>query len=165
MNHIANMKYLIEKVIPHISGMKNHSDSCEMADAVLDFNEYIREPTNSETLMSRELTTQYNCGRSGCLAGWYSMLSAQDERLESYDQSQIMSFSPGSLADHFGITIQEATELFGGTGDGMESYESPDVPGNDYDDDGYSNDLILFARASRAEELLEDMLEAEEEPA
>lgn len=167
-NHIANMKYLIEEVIPHISGMKGHSGSCKLSDAVLDFNEYIREPTSSETLMNRKLTTQHNCGRSGCLAGWYTMLSAQDERLMAYDQSQIMSFSENALADHFGISVQEANELFGGTGDGIESHESPDVPGDDFDDDGYSNDLILFARGCRAEELLEEMekaLEAEENPA
>jgi hypothetical protein len=163
-----NLHYLINTVAPFLNNMKSNEEHCEMSDAVLDFNEYIRLPSNSSVLLDRKITDAHNCGRSGCLAGWYTMLSEQDKRLSANELSDIQAFSENALADHFGIEVHEATALFGGSGDGAESTEARDIPGDQYDDydvGRHSNELILDSRVSLAEELLEEQLDAEENPA
>lgn len=163
----ANLAYLIETVIPFISGMKDRHESNGISDAVLDFDEYIREPTKSETLMGRELTTAHNCGRVGCLAGWYTMLSAQDERLPEEELVSLSSYSEYMLSIHFDISMSESVGLFGGQGGGAEEDLSPDIEATDEDGDycsgHYSNELILDARCELAAQLLEEKTEALED--
>jgi len=68
------------------------------------------------------INDKHDCGRKGCLAGWYLMMSEQDRRFIPWDPqyTSIKGFSTHDLARHFNISHSEAMDLFGSTGEGVE---------------------------------------------
>jgi hypothetical protein len=151
-----NREYLRNEVIPHVRKMAERQelrmlkelgtcyidpgsliDEVPHADgdrpAVLNFGIYEQIYAKNCNIIDDE----YNCGRTGCLAGWYLMMSEQDRRFIPWDPQWLMikSFDTRRLAQHFNISHHEALDLFGSTGEGVERELLEGMEG-DYDDNG-----------------------------
>lgn len=152
-NPAENLKYLIETVVPFIEKIEEHDDGTGTC-TTLNFDEYFFKP-NYGPAAGRKISKKYDCGRQGCLAGWYVMMSEQDKRLTERQLAVLLNgFSENALSEHFGIEYRDAAALFGGIGDGEEQrFEPEDV--DDYGEFQYSNEQMISARLELAESLLE----------
>jgi hypothetical protein len=79
--------------------------------SLLNFDTYRENntPTGFEAL---PISSEYNCSREGCLAGWYVFIMEDQGRGEEVEGLQI-GYSTIGLAKHFGILNGEAHMLFG----------------------------------------------------
>lgn len=110
MSARENRKYLHDVVFPHLKNMPTQYDSCNIGNpALLDFDVYI---FNHSRLNTDDITDEYNCGRKGCLAGWYVMLSDRDKRINVDDRRRIQGYDLYSLANHFDLDLPTARQLF-----------------------------------------------------
>ncbi|MEE9383207.1 MAG: hypothetical protein V3V08_07320 [Nannocystaceae bacterium] len=120
------LHYLRTVVIPHIEKMDRIEQWLTSAGerrpnaeiggrAILNFNWYLDE--DRET--GKPISTDYNCGLEGCLAGWYKLLAERDKQIP---EGALPSYGIFTLADHFGIDSDAAEALFGGTGSGAERH-------------------------------------------
>ena len=110
--------------------------------AVLNFGLYEQVYSKNCNIINDE----YNCGRTGCLAGWYVMMSEQDRRFIPWDPqwTSIKQFSTHQLAKHFNISFGEAHDLFGSTGEGVERESLEGMEGEE-DENGYEMTLEQVA--------------------
>lgn len=151
-----NRDYLREEVIPHVREMARRQevkmlhalgtcyiDPSELVDnldpqdekpAVLNFGIYDQVYSKNCNIIN----DKYDCGRTGCLAGWYVMMSEQDRRFIPWDPqwTSIKSFDTRALARHFNIAYEEAIDLFSSTGEGAER-EALEYAELQYNDNGY----------------------------
>ena len=113
-------KFLHNVVLPHLEGMaipedgddENLPANC----AILNLNEYTKGGLNPS-----EVSSKYNCGREGCFAGWYTFISDKYKRLSIAEQSQLEDYDEDNLAGHFGITQDDASDIFSPYGGGVEN--------------------------------------------
>ena len=157
-----NREYLRDEVIPHVREMARlqeirmlrevgtcYTDPGQLIDdlnrpqneqweakkpAVLNFGLY----NHVYAANCNIINDKYDCGRTGCLAGWYMMMSEQQRRFQPWDPqwTSILSFSTHDLARHFNISFTEAHDIFGSTGEGAER-EMLEGSEYDYDDNGH----------------------------
>lgn len=152
-----NRDYLQNEVIPHVRKMAQrqeqrmleklgtsytspdelitcYADKRETS-AILNFGLYEQIYAKNCNIIN----DKYNCGRQGCLAGWYLMMSEQDRRFIPWDPqwTSIKQFDTRKLARHFNISNTEAHDLFGSTGEGVER-DSLEGREGEYDDNGDS---------------------------
>jgi hypothetical protein len=171
-----NRDYLHNEVIPHVREMAQqqelrmlaklgtcYTDPSDLTDvvhkddgerpAVLNFALY-------ETIYAKNcniINDEYNCGRTGCLAGWYKMMSEQQRRFVPWDPDwlSIGSFDTRKLARHFNISQAEAHDLFGSTGEGVERESLYGMEGEE-DEDGCEMSIEQVATAELTQgEILE----------
>ena len=140
-----NLKYLKEEIFPFLREMPTIEQVADgeapYMSAVLDFDEYWIDE------MGKPITDEYSCGRAGCLAGWYVMISEQEGRLTDEELVKLKDgFSERRLGEHFGIEYCEAGELFGSKGGGFNQ------------DGHYDTNEILADR----EEFLDRLLDSTE---
>ena len=140
----ANLQYLKEKVFPFLRSMPTVEEAIDgevgASAAILDFDEYIID------LKGKEITDQYSCGRTGCLAGWYVMLSEQEGRLQEDDIEALKDhWDEELLAAHFDIDCTEAGALFGSKGGGHREYGHHDTEEILNDREEYLDHLLLTA--------------------
>lgn len=112
-------KFLYETVIPFIKNMPADDECYIEGAATLNFNTYVSEHDRHTAC---EITDQYNCGRKGCLAGWYLMLSDRENRLLERERDKIDHFNVQALSTHFGIPHREASNLFSGKSPGATQH-------------------------------------------
>lgn len=166
-----NRDYLRDTVIPHVREMARRQENRmvqELGTCYIDPSELIddlnRDPEGCEYDAKKPavlnfgvydkiyakncniINDQYDCGREGCLAGWYVMMSEQQRRFQPWDPqwTGIKKFSTHALAKHFNISFCEAHDLFGSTGEGAERESLEDFEG-DYDENGYEMGLEEIA--------------------
>lgn len=129
---LKNLEYLQKTVVPHLERMPTKEDyHSVMSDtsmnskvrnflqrtmAFLNFGDYVKDIGRRH----RPITDDYNCGRHGCLAGWYVMMSKEDERISETEQTRLNGFSTEKLGIHFGISELQADRLFSTLGGGCE---------------------------------------------
>jgi len=176
-----NREYLRDTVIPHVREMVKLQElrmlrtlgttyinpdelighlGCEVQDeseprkpAILNFALY--EQTYAKNC--NIINNQYDCGRTGCLAGWYMMMSEQQRRFVPWDPqwTSIKRFRLHDLAKHFNISFDDAHDIFGSTGEGAER-EMLEGSEYDYDDDGNTMEIGEIAVAELTQgEILE----------
>lgn len=133
-------RFLYNVVVPHLETMPTAEEVFEDAQgtnhemytpsrvcaitgkAILNLNQYVRV-ANHRVPVNR--SNKYNCGRTGCFAGWYVMISDSYDRLSEHERECIDEYETFDLAEHFGISHKEAGWLFGGLGQGIEKYHDP----------------------------------------
>lgn len=172
---LQNREYLRDEVIPHVREMAKRQeismlkalgtcyiDPSELIDdldpedtkpAVLNFGIYDQVYSKNCNIINDE----YNCGRTGCLAGWYVMMSEQQRRFQPWDPqwTGIKQFSTHSLAKHFNISFSDAHDLFGSTGEGVERECLEDAE-YEYNSHGYEKCIEEIAVAELTQgEILE----------
>jgi len=176
-----NREYLRDTVIPHVREVAKRQeirmlrelgtayiDPSELVDnldceeegaydaekpAILNFGIYDKVYSKNCNIINDE----YNCGREGCLAGWYLMMSEQQRRFQPWDPqwTSIQGFSTHDLAKHFNISFHDAHELFGSTGEGVERECLEDAE-YEYNSHGYEKCIEEIAVAELTQgEILE----------
>ena len=133
-------KFLYNVVVPHLEAMPTAEEVLEDArgtnlemytpsrvcaipgKAVLNLSQYVRVADNDVPI---NRSNKYNCGRTGCLAGWYVMISDNYDRLSDLERDDVDDYDISSLAGHFGISYQEADWLFSSLGQGIENDHDP----------------------------------------
>lgn len=137
-------KFLYNVVLPHLETMPTAEEALEdtrrtnpdlasatytssrvcaiPGKAILNLNQYVRVADHNVPV---NRSNKYNCGRTGCFAGWYVMISDNYNRLSEYERSDIEDYNTGDLAEHFGISHKEAGWLFGALGQGIEKFHEP----------------------------------------
>lgn len=175
-----NRDYLRDKVIPHVREVAQrqelrmlrelgtaYTDPANLIDnlgheheeweaekpAALNFAVYDKIYAKNCNIIN----DKYDCGREGCLAGWYLMMSEQDRRFIPWDPQwkSIARFDIGDLARHFNISKAEAHDLFGSTGEGIER-QSLETYEDEYDENGYEMGIEEIAVAELTQgEILE----------
>lgn len=120
-------RYLLNRVIPHLEKMPevdittlSFSDRKNVA--VFNLDAYA-ENHRYDADAPCAITNEYNCGREGCLAGWYLMMSVQDERLTGEEHRRIRGYDAEGLGEHFGLPGEAFTQgrlLFAALGSGVE---------------------------------------------
>lgn len=157
-----NLEFLVNTVIPHLEEMVAVEECPLDSDtAILDFDEYAKKPHWSSELMGRKITSAYNCGRKGCLAGWYLMMSEENKRLDKDELQQIAGFSIFALGDHFNITEHETEGLFNQLSGGVENESGGDMDSDWDEDNHYSTKYALDLRKDLAIEILQAKEEIE----
>lgn len=114
-----NLKYLKEEIFPFLREMPTIEQLADgeasYMSATLDFDEYWIDE------MGKPITNEYSCGRAGCLAGWYVMISEQEGRLTDEELVKLKDkFSERRLGEHFGIDRFDAVRLFGSKDHGFK---------------------------------------------
>lgn len=131
---LDNLIYLRDTVIPHLEGMPSVEEFIAVRDNTSIPLKIRSVLSNALAVFSLDtfvsigafknkdkISSTYDCGRHGCLAGWYTMMSRQDKRLDKRDREKLRNFSEHQLAIHFGIPNNQVTDLFDTLGDGCES--------------------------------------------
>lgn len=118
-----NRLYLLKTVFPFLQRMPTveaqHAGKTPDGAAVCNLNHYIDD--HDARTAPEEIDTEYQCGRTGCLAGWYVMLSDRDKRFGPFERNEVAGYDNGELAEHFGLgSTSEGEALFGGMGSGAE---------------------------------------------
>ncbi len=155
-----NREYLRNEVIPHVremaqrqekrmleeigtcyvdpSDLTDNLDPEDMKPAILNFAIYEQVYSKNCNIIN----DKYDCGRTGCLAGWYLMMSEQQRRFLPWDPqwTSIQGFSTQNLARHFNISFNESHDIFGSTGEGAE-HEALEGSEYEYDDNG--NEMMI----------------------
>lgn len=103
------------------------------SDAVLDFTVYHDGRRRAEEGNECKISAKYDCGYTGCLAGWYYLMAEQEKVEEPGDLDYVKHFNLGPIATHFGITYGEASGLFQSLGKGVEGMEDFE---DNFDEDG-----------------------------
>ena len=124
-----NVKFLHEKVFPHLMDMPTVEEYEDLADspddgAYLDMDSWVSQYRANDN----KISCKYDCGRSGCLAGWYVMMSEENKRFSRTKDKP--EFEMDKLGDHFGFSTFEADLLFEGKGAGSERLEYGDGAGD-----------------------------------
>ena len=116
------LEYLQKIVMPHVASMTTCEDwrNAEEDDeglplntAVFNLDTYIETDRKSGSPIS----DAYDCGYTGCLAGWYKLLAVRDNLIE---EDILPDFDSYGLADHFDIPIEDSIRLFTTLGAGAE---------------------------------------------
>jgi len=130
------------------------------APAGLDFSMYQRIYKKNCNI----ITDQHNCGRTGCFAGWYAMMSDQQRRFIPWDPtwtSIMEDFDTKALARHFGIGHSQAHDLFASIGEGVEAASLDEYEGQNFDSGAeqcmaeLTQGEVLDIRAEYLEEIME----------
>lgn len=123
----TNVKFLHEKVFPHMQNMPTVEEyealECDGTGddvAYLDLDSW----TSQYRANGNKITCAYDCGKSGCVAGWYVMMSDERRRFAKTDDKP--KFEMAELGDHFGFSTFEADLLFEGKGQGSERLDYGD---------------------------------------
>ncbi len=125
--------------------------------AIFNLNTYISNTRTNENPVS----DKYNCGREGCLAGWYAILGKELQSdhlpfLSLTEQGQVGSYDISMLSHHFGILRTETNNLFGSLGKGIEGFPSDHFDENGEGDTSHDlNKDALEARAQYLDKLFE----------
>jgi len=113
-------KFLFDVVLPHLEEMPVAEEFPDqitvLKQAVLNLNEYTRDEK-----ACKAVSGGYDCGRTGCFAGWYLMISDKFNRLLTCEAEVIEDYDTSDLAEHFGISDDDAEDLFSTRGSGAES--------------------------------------------
>lgn len=127
--------------------------------ALIDFSMYhnIYEPN------CNIINDKHDCGRTGCFAGWYVMMSEQDRRFIPWDPNwkAIQSFDIASLARHFNLSKADTHDLFAGLGDGIERDDLNEDEYGNYDSEGaqcqdeYTQGEVLETRAAHLRRIMQ----------
>ncbi len=142
-----NREYLRDVVIPHVREMAKRQEIRmlrELGTAYIDPSELVDEVERDPEICTYEakkpavlnfgiydqvyskncniINDKFDCGRTGCLAGWYLMMSEQQRRFQPWDPewTMIKGFNTHDLAKHFNISFRDSHDLFGSTGEGVE---------------------------------------------
>jgi hypothetical protein len=170
-----NREYLRDVVIPHVrevakrqelmmlktlgtsyidpSELVDNLDPEDMKPAILNFGIYDKVYAKNCNIIN----DNYDCGREGCLAGWYLMMSEQQRRFVPWDPqwTSIKEFGTHALAKHFNISFSESHDLFGSTGEGVEQECLQDAE-YEYNSHGYEKCIEEIAVAELTQgEILE----------
>ncbi len=118
-----NRLFLYKTVFPFLMKMPTVEDQFKgkvpPGTAVCNLNHYIDHHDNRTA--PDEVTDEYVCGRDGCLAGWYVMLSDRDKRMGPMERKEVSLYDNGYLARHFGLSnYSDGEKLFGTKGSGIE---------------------------------------------
>ena len=118
-----NRFFLYKTVFPFLQKMPTAEDQMNgkvsSGTAVCNLNHYIDNHDNRTA--PQEITDEFSCGRDGCLAGWYVMLSDRDKRFGIFERKEVSQYDNAYLARHFGLEGYNAGEkLFGTKGSGIE---------------------------------------------
>lgn len=121
----TNVRFLHEKVFPHMEGMptvESYEEQDNPADSIayLDLDSW----TSQYRANGNKITCAYDCGKSGCVAGWYVMMSDEKRRFDRTKDKP--KFDMMDLGDHFGFSTFEADLLFEGKGQGSERLDYGD---------------------------------------
>lgn len=123
-----NRFFLYKTVFPFLQKMPTVEDQqkglvAENGIAICNLSHYIDHHDNRTA--HEEISQEYNCGRDGCLAGWYVMLSDRDNRFGPCERNEVAAYDNGDLARHFGIGGHNEGELlFSTRGSGVEESNS-----------------------------------------
>lgn len=122
-----NRLFLLKTVFPFLAKMPTKEDldkgKTESGAAICNLGSYIDH--HDARTAPEDIDEQYHCGRTGCLAGWYVMLSDRDERFGPFERTEIAGYDNGELANHFGLASYGAGEqLFSALGGGVEDQNS-----------------------------------------
>ena len=113
-------KFLLDVVLPHLEEMPVAEEfghtTMVAKQAILNLNEYTRDEQ-----ACKPVSGGYDCGRTGCFAGWYLMISDKFNRLLACESDVIEDYDTDSLAEHFGISSDDSENLFSTRGSGVES--------------------------------------------
>lgn len=119
-----NRFFLLKTVFPFLQKMPTVEDrdngKAETGAAICNLGTYI---TDHDNRTAAEIDPAYHCGRTGCLAGWYVMLSDRDKRFGAMERAEVAGYDNGDLAMHFGLhSGYDGERLFSGLGSGIENY-------------------------------------------
>jgi len=119
-----NRLFLLKTVFPFLQKMPTKEDlelgKTEEGAAICNLGSYI--DNHDARSAPEEIDGEYTCGRIGCLAGWYVMLSDRDERFGAFERAEVAGYSNDELASHFGLSSYNQSEsLFSALGGGIES--------------------------------------------
>lgn len=118
-----NRLFLLNTVFPFLQKMPTIEDhdkgKTDHNAAICNLGTYIKDHDNRTA--GEEIDPAYHCGREGCLAGWYVMLSDRDKRFGPFERNEIAGYDNLDLAKHFGLDGYDAgARLFSGLGSGIE---------------------------------------------
>ncbi len=120
-----NRLYLLKTVFPFLQKMPTVEDrvngKTERGAAICNLGSYIDDHDNRAA--PEEITDDYHCGRTGCLAGWYVMLSDRDTRFGPCERNEVAGYDNLDLANHFGLDggHRAGEQLFSALGSGIEN--------------------------------------------
>lgn len=143
-----NRLYLLKTVFPFLTKMPTKEDlergKTERGAAICNLGSYIDHHNNRTA--PEDITKDYHCGRTGCLAGWYVMLSDRDKRFGPCERNEIAGYDNLDLAKHFGLHggHDAGQRLFSALGSGIE-------------DGGSTTRKALNARKRHLRETMENM--------
>jgi hypothetical protein len=122
-----NRFFLLKTVFPFLQKMPTKEDlingKTEVGAAICNLGSYIDH--HDARTAPEEIDGEYHCGRIGCLAGWYVMLSDRDGRLGAFERAEIAGYDNDELAQHFGLqSYSQSESLFSALGGGVEDTQA-----------------------------------------
>jgi hypothetical protein len=118
-----NRHFLLKTVFPFLQKMPTKEDlengKTDYGAAICNLGSYIDH--HDARTAAEDIDGEYHCGRVGCLAGWYVMLSDRDKRLGPFERKEIAGYDNTDLAVHFGLeSYNQSESLFSALGGGVE---------------------------------------------
>lgn len=123
-----NRLFLLKTVFPFLQKMPTKEDlengKTDYGAAICNLGSYIDH--HDARTAPEEIDGEYHCGRVGCLAGWYVMLSDRDQRFGAFERCEIAGYDNGDLARHFGLIggYDAGEKLFSALGGGIETLQA-----------------------------------------